>query len=255
MTSGLARALSLFTIVPVRAGREMTAAEAARAVLWLPVIGAVLGGVSGLPSVAVRHWQPHASAVGAVISVALLVVLTRALHLDGLADTADGLGSRASAERALQIMRQSDIGPFGVVTVVLILGAEIASVAVFPGNAWGPCAAFAVAGATGRLAVVHAALRQVRPARPDGFGALVAGSVSATAAIAVSIVVLGAGAGLAAWTGANPVWWAATQAVALAAAWLLRVHATRRFGGMTGDVFGALIEIGSAITLVGLTLR
>ncbi len=255
MISGLARALSLFTIVPVRVEHKVSAGQAVGAVLWLPVIGAALGGVSGLPAVAVRHWEPHASAVGAVISVALLVVLTRALHVDGLADTADGLGSRAPAERALQIMRQSDIGPFGVVTIVLILGADIASLAVLPGNDWAPCAALALAGATGRLAVVHAALWPLRPARPDGFGALVAGSVSAPAATAVSILALGAGFGLAEWSGANPVWWPATQIVALATAWLLRVHTTRRFGGTTGDVFGALIEIGTAITLVGLALR
>src|SRR5260370_12564885 len=116
------RSASLFTIVPVRAdAAALRPGEGVAALLWLPAIGVVAGAAAGLPAGAVRQWAPHATLLGAVLAIAVLAVLTRCLHLDGLADTADGLGSRAPADRALEIMRKSDLAPFGVVTLILPL--------------------------------------------------------------------------------------------------------------------------------------
>ncbi len=252
--SGLVRALSLFTIAPVRAPAAVTRADAARSLAWLPVIGLGLGALAGLPGTVVRQWAPQALLVGAVVGVAVLGGLTRGLHLDGLADTADGLGSRAPAERALAIMRQSDIGPFGVVTLVLVLMLDIAAIAELPAGVWTPVAALATAAATGRVAVLHAAVPAVPSARPGGFGALVAGSVPIAAAVGQTAGVLAVGAGLAASVGADPGGWVVAQAAALALTLGLRLHTTRRFGGVTGDVFGALVECATAVTLVGIAL-
>lgn len=251
-------ALGLFTVVPVPARPSLDPAAARRAVRWLPLLGAGLGAVAALPLVAIIEWAPQATLVGAGLAVALLALATRGLHLDGLADTADGLGSRAPAERALAIMRQSDIGPFGVVTLVLVLLLDVAAVAAVAAFAalhdstWTPCAALAVAAATGRLAVVHAA--GTRPARPDGFGALVHGGGRVVPAV-LTVATLAAGAGLALAVGASWWWWLGAQVVALLVAAALRAHTTRRFGGTTGDVFGALVETATAVTLVGLCLR
>jgi adenosylcobinamide-GDP ribazoletransferase len=195
-----------------------------------------------------------AGLIAALLGVATLAVLTRGLHLDGLADTADGLGSRASAERALEIMRRSDIGPFGVVTVVFIIGLDVAAVAQLTGNQWHACAALATAAATGRLAVVHAALRGVPSARPTGFGAIVAGSVATPAALVEMGGVLGFGAAMAGLCDESVWKWVLAQGAALAVAYAVRLHTTRRFGGVTGDVFGALVEIATATTLVGIAL-
>ena len=103
------RSASLFTILPVRGGvaTQLAPGDGVGALLWLPVLGAVLGATAALPDVAIRQWAPHAGPLGAVLSVAALAVMTRCLHLDGLADTTDGLASRAPAERALEIMRKS----------------------------------------------------------------------------------------------------------------------------------------------------
>jgi adenosylcobinamide-GDP ribazoletransferase len=251
-------ALALFTIVPVTDRRELTRARAVAALRWLPLLGAALGAVAGLPLAAVREWAPHAELVGDVLAVATLALLTRGLHLDGLADTADGLTSWTPAGDALRIMRRSDIGPFGVLAIVLVLLLDVAALAATAGPAhaasWRPVAALSVAAATGRLAVLLAAHRRVPSARPDGFGAFVAGSVPTSVAGAATVAVLGYGAGLAAAVGSSVVAWTVAQAAALlVAAGCLR-HVVRRLGGVTGDVFGALVEVGTVLTLVGIAL-
>jgi len=245
-------ALALFTVVPVRDTTALTRDRAVAALRWFPLIGAALGAVAALPLAAVRAWASHATLLGAVLAVALLALLSRGLHLDGLADTADGLASHAPAERALQIMRRSDIGPFGVLAIVFAVLVDVAALAALGGSSWRPVAALAVAAATGRLAVLHAAHRRVPSARTEGFGAWVAGSVSTRVAVLETAVVLGGTAGLAVAVDAGIVGWLLACAGALVVTAAVRWHVTRRLGGVTGDVFGALVEIGTALTLTGL---
>jgi adenosylcobinamide-GDP ribazoletransferase len=247
-------ALALFTVVPVRDATLLTRERAVGALRWFPLVGAALGATAALPLAAIRAWAPHATLLGAVLAVALLAMLSRGLHLDGLADTADGLAAHAPAERALEIMRRSDIGPFGVLAILVALLVDVAALVALGGSSWRPVAALAVAAATGRLAALHAAHRRVPSARADGFGAWVAGSVSTPVAALETVVVLGGTAGLAAAVGAGIAGWllAATGALVVTAA--VRWHITRRLGGVTGDVFGALVEMGTALTLTGLAL-
>jgi adenosylcobinamide-GDP ribazoletransferase len=245
----------LFTALPVGDGdTQLGPGDGIAALLWLPAVGAVLGAAAGVPAGAIRQWAPHAGLVGAVLAVAALALLTRCLHLDGLADTADGLGSRAPAERALEIMRKSDIGPFGVVTLAFVLLADIAAVGSARGGPWTPVAALAIAAATGRVAAVQAAMRGVPAARSSGFGTLVADGISTGAVAAWTIGVLGLGALVAGVAGINVIAVVVAQLAALAVAWGLRAHAGRRLGGMTGDVFGALIETATAVVLIGVAL-
>jgi adenosylcobinamide-GDP ribazoletransferase len=247
--------VSLFTIFPVRTrAAELGPGDGVAALLWLPAVGAALGAAAGLPATAIRQWAPHANGLGALLAVAALAMATRCLHLDGLADTADGLGSRAPAERALEIMRKSDIGPFGVVTLVLVLLADVIAVSALPGGPWTPMAVLAVAAMTGRVVAVQAAMRGVKAARTSGFGVLVADGVAPGAVAAWTVGALVAGAFIAAAAGLGIIWVVACQGVAMGAGWLLRAHAGRRLGGMTGDVFGALIETATVVALIGVAL-
>jgi adenosylcobinamide-GDP ribazoletransferase len=252
--NGATGALGLFTVIPVSGKQQLTRPHARAALRWFPAVGAALGAAAALPAAAAVKWAPQAMPVGAVLAVALLALLTRGLHLDGLADTLDGLGSRAPADRALEIMRRSDIGPFGVLAIVFVVLLDVASLVSLDATVWRPVAALAVAAATGRLAVRFAAHRRVPSARASGFGAFVAGSVSTTVLVVATAVVLGGGALLAWSVDATVIGWPVAQAVALMAAVGFRVHTTRRFGGVTGDVFGALVEIGTALTLAGLAV-
>jgi adenosylcobinamide-GDP ribazoletransferase len=255
MNSRLARSISMFTIVPVRVDVDLQPGDGAGALLWLPAVGAFVGAAAALPAAGISEWAPHANLLGAVLAIALLALLTRCLHLDGLADTADGLGSGAPAARALEIMRQSDIGPFGVVVLIVVLGADVAALGCLQGGPWTPIGVLAIAAATGRVAAVHAAVRGVRPARASGFGSIVADHVPIPAAVGWTAGVLGLGAAVAVGLSIPVGWILVPQIIALAAAHLLRLHVVRRLGGVTGDVFGALIESATAVTLIGVALR
>lgn len=247
-------ALALFTVLPVRARPALTRDAATAALRWLPVVGLAVGALAALPLTATRAWAPHATLLGTALTLVALALLTRGLHLDGLADTADGLGAHATPERALEIMHRSDIGPFGVLAIVLVLAVDGAALVALDGGAWRPVAALAVAAATGRLAVVHASHRRIPAALPTGFGAYVAGSANTGLLVLGTGAVLGLGVGLAAATDASLLAWPLSQVGALALAAAFRWHVSRRIGGVSGDVFGALVELATAATLVGIAL-
>jgi len=244
-------ALSWLTVLPVRGPADVDRRVAASAIRWAPVPGLLLGGASAAVLYGlVRLGVPPRLA--ALLVLAGTALGTRGMHLDGLADTADGLASRAPAERALEIMRRSDIGPFGVLAIVLAVLIDVTALAAVDGSSWRPVAALAVAAGTGRLAVLHAAHPRVPSARTSGFGAYVAGSVSTPVATFETVVVLGSTTGLAAVVHASVLGWPVASAAALVVVGGVRWHTTRRLGGVTGDVFGALVEIGTALTLTGL---
>ena len=247
-------ALSLFTVIPAGAGGDLGEGAAARAVFWLPVIGAGLGlaGGGAMVFVAAGAVSPERQLLGAALAILLLALLTGGLHLDGLADTADGLGSRRPAGQALEIMRRPDAGPFGVAALVLVLLVQVCALASLPrGQA---AAGLVLAAVTSRVAVVLAT--GAPPARPSGFGALVAGRTSGAGRATTLAALLGAVvAGGLVLGGVPAVARGLLAAVAgLAVAGLLRRAARRRLGGMTGDVFGAIAELSTATVLLVLVL-
>ncbi|MEU7746923.1 adenosylcobinamide-GDP ribazoletransferase [Nonomuraea sp. NPDC049158] len=235
---GVRFAIGTLSVFPVRVTR-VDRQVAGRAMVLAPVVGLVLGAVACLPLL-----LPGPPLLGAALTVGLLAVLTRGLHLDGLADLADGLGSGKPAPQALDIMKKSDIGPFGVITLVLTLLIQVTAL-----SGLGP-AALVAACVTGRLALTWACRSAVPAARPDGLGALVAGTVRPGAAWAATALTLVAAAGLGLVAGQRMVYILPLGVVAgLAAALLLLRHARRRLGGVTGDVLGALVETATATTL------
>ncbi|MEU9475130.1 adenosylcobinamide-GDP ribazoletransferase [Streptomyces sp. NPDC048191] len=251
---GLRFAFGTLTVLPVRV-RRWDRGAARGGMLAAPLAGLVVGAcAAGLGLLLLLLGA--GPVLAAVASVAVPAALTRGLHLDGLADTADGLGSGKPAEDALRIMKQSDIGPFGVITLVLVLLAQVAVLAQLYGDswAWGALAAVVSAG-TSRLALTLTARTGVPAARPEGLGAAVAGVVPVPGALAVAAAFT---IGSAAWgTVLGPygaVHAAAAVLVALGAAELLLRRCVRRFGGVTGDVFGALEETAATTALIVLAL-
>jgi adenosylcobinamide-GDP ribazoletransferase len=202
---------------------------------------------------ALRDVFPSGVLLPSVIAVALAALLTRGLHLDGLADTVDGLGCYGGPERALAVMRAPDVGPFGVAAVVLVLLLDVAAIAESQ-SAGRATAALLVAFCTGRLAVPWACTPRTPSARPDGLGALVSGTTSARTVALLTVGIACAAGILGSVVGNHPAE-GAVRAVAavvlpLALAHLLRAHAVRRFGGVTGDVLGALVEVTTAASLL-----
>ena len=252
-SDGLRLGFSTLTAFPVGPPASVDRGTAGRAMVLAPAVGLTVGGLAGGVAALAAQWTRSPLAAG-VAAVATLAAATRALHLDGLADTADGLGSARPAADALRIMKASDIGPFGVVALVLALLAQVALVADAWGlhGAWYGAALLATAAMAGRLAVTWACRGGVPSARPDGLGAWVAGSVGRGTLIGASLAGLGVATGLGALAGAAGTLylWPLAVALGVAASGILLRHAVRRFGGITGDVLGALVETAFTAALV-----
>jgi adenosylcobinamide-GDP ribazoletransferase len=259
--SGLRLSVTLLTVIPLRDPvREPGRAAAAAAMAWAPAVGLLLGVVAAAVLVVADHPLGAGSLTAAGLAVATLALLTRGLHLDGLADLTDGLGSGRPAPVALDIMRRSDIGPFGTVTLILTLLIQVA--AVSHAETSGPgrgAAALITAVVTGRLALTWACRRGVPAARPDGLGALVAGTVRPVIPVALTLAAVAAAAGavvISATLTDEPLGWTLPLAIVagLAAAFVLLRQSTRRLGGITGDVLGALAEVATTVAVVVATM-
>jgi adenosylcobinamide-GDP ribazoletransferase len=269
--TGLRLSVTLLTVIPWREAQaaepntEMAGnpappalprATVAAAMAWAPGVGLLLGVIASAVLLVADHPLGAGPLTAAGLAIALLALLSRGLHLDGLADLADGLASGKPAPAALDIMRRSDIGPLGTVTLILTLLIQVAALsqAESAGHGRGPAALIAAV-VTGRLALTWACRRGVPAARPDGLGALVAESIrpaipaaitvatlaAAVAAVAISAVVVG-----------EPLGWTLPLAVlaGLGAGFAVQQHAVRRLSGITGDVLGALVEVATTVTLV-----
>jgi len=241
--AGARLAVTTLTVLPLKGGRVDRAA-AAWAMGFAPAVGALLGGVLAALLWALRSMGAPAL-VAAAVAVAAAALLTRGMHLDGLADTFDALGSYRRGDAALEVMKKSDIGPFGVAAIAFALLIQTAALAGIASLG------VLVAWTAGRLAITVACSRGVPAARPEGLGALVAGTVPrlATALIAAVVVVAAAAA-----TPGRPWQGPAAVVASLAVVLALLRHCVRRFGGITGDVLGAVAEVGTTVALVGLSL-
>lgn len=237
---GVRLAVGTFTRIPVTPPTRVDRRIAGQAMVLAPVVGTVLGAVTGLPLLLMTG-----SALGdllmATVTVTACALITRAMHWDGLADTVDALASNKAATQALEIARRSDVGPMGVLAIVLVALLQITGLAAVAS----PMTAFGVwvlACLVGRLGVMIACREGVPSARPDGLGAAVAGSVQGWKVVALcallSVVVVG-GVVLA-------QWWIAATVAGLLATWRIVHLAKVRLGGITGDVLGAIVESSTA---------
>jgi adenosylcobinamide-GDP ribazoletransferase len=236
------------TAVPVGAPALVDGRTAGRAMLLAPLavvplgilVGAVgwLGVEVGLPQLVV-----------AFLAVGALAAGSRALHWDGLSDTVDGLTASYDAERSLAVMKSGTSGPAGVVATVVVLGVQVTALASLVVSARGAALAGVLVLAS-RSALTITCLSGVPAARTGGLGQPHAGTVAPPLAVLTWVLVAAVTSSVAAWAGFE--WWRGLVAVLLAGAVVaLLVRRTRaRFGGVTGDVYGAAIELSLATLLV-----
>jgi adenosylcobinamide-GDP ribazoletransferase len=190
-------------------------------------------------------------AVG-ILAVGTLAAGSRAIHWDGLSDTADGLTASYDAERSLAVMKSGTSGPAGVIATFVVAGVQAASLASLFATGRGAVLA-GVLVCVSRVALTITCLRGVPAARADGLGQPHSGTVSPLAAVLSWLVAAVLVALLAGWVGL-PAWRGAVAAVLAALVVVVLVRrAVRRFTGVTGDVFGAAIELALATVLVSLT--
>jgi adenosylcobinamide-GDP ribazoletransferase len=228
---------------PVRVDRSVARIAmiaAPLAVLPIAVVAAAVG--------AVAHLAELPALPCAVLIIGTFALGTRGLHLDGLADTADGLTAGYDRDRALEVMHRGDTGPAGAAALVLVLLLQVTTAAAVLVRPWGLMAAIVLL-CLARSSLLISCLRGIPAARP-GLGATVAGVVSPPAAVICGCSAAALAAGSSALSG-RP-WWQGVAGVLLAGAAVtaLVLRCRGRFGGITGDVLGAGIECAAAALLL-----
>ena len=253
-------AFGTLTAVPVAPPTSLAPPTPGRAMALAPLAGLVPGLAAAAP-VWLGLRLGLSSSVLAVIAIGVFALTTRGLHLDGLADTADGLAASYDRVRALEVMRRGDTGPTGLAAVVLVLLLQVTALAQVlafaaqrsPAGAAGQvraCVVLIAVTVAARVAIPMACARGIPPARPEGLGATVAGSVGRITlglVVAASAVACSLGGWIAGYA-----WWAGPLAVVavVATTALLVQRAVHRFGGITGDVIGAAVELGTAAAIL-----
>lgn len=241
ITGDLMVALGFYTCLPFQHNRANFEEELAPASWAAPIAGVVVGAIGAL-----AYGLAHAAGLGplpaAGLAIVATLVVTGALHEDGLADTADAFGAGATPQTRLAIMRDSRIGTFGACALILSIGLRWAAVA----SLVGPTRAAAA------LIAAHAAARAmppllmwlIPPARPDGLSATAglppAESVAVAALLGLAALLLGLGF-------RNGLITAALLAACLLG---IRELALNKIGGQTGDVLGALEQVSEIVVLL-----
>jgi adenosylcobinamide-GDP ribazoletransferase len=229
-------AFGLMTTLPVRLPDDWSAGDSGRASVWYPFVGLVIGALTWLA------WQGTMLVfppfVAGMITLIVWVLLTGGLHLDGLADCCDGLFVSAQPERRLEIMKDPHVGAFGVIGLILVL---LLKAAVISSLASASSFGILLAASLARWCILPAGMLPL--ARPSGMGADFAAGfrrsfIAWGAIIPIALaVLLGVSGVISALTG-------------LGAAALVLWLAQSRIGGVTGDVFGMLVEIVEIVVLI-----
>jgi len=249
LTDGLRLAVGTLTVVPVPPPRSVGRRAAAVAMLFAPAavlpVAAVAAGVV---------WAADAAdaspLLGSVLAVAALALGSGVLHLDGLADTADGMAVPGDRQRRLEVMRRGDVGPAGAVALVAVLLIDVSALSglLAREDAATVALTFGLAVLASRATLGITCARGVPAARGDGLGRGVAGTVPVAGAVAV-LAMVAVLAGLAdGWHGVAGV------GSAVVAVGVVVLVARRRLGGVTGDVLGAGVEVALAAYLVAQVL-
>ena len=243
MTRGLALAVGFLTRLPVPAV-DPDPIAVGRSLAWYPLVGALIGALLAGAVALLGFFLPAAPGVTAVLVVALWVRVTGGLHLDGLADTADAAAAGGDRARRLAVLQDPRAGPAGVVAIVLVLLAKVAALTQLL-QAGGAMIALVIAPVIGRSLLV-AAFLSTPYVRAGGLGEALArhhDRRACRAGLALTLVGIGVLAGPA----------TALVLVLSNAALLLywRRGAMRDLGGCTGDLAGALVEVGETLTLLG----
>ena len=230
--------------VPARWSQGLDFEHYSRGIVMFPLIGVVLGGLTGLVFMALQPWC--GIPLAALFAVLTLALLTGGFHLDGLADTCDGIFSARRRERMLEIMRDSRLGTHGGLALIFVLLAKVLVASELALRGTPMLAALAAACVAGRGTAVLLMYRH-RYAREEGLGNVFIGKVTGRQ----TAVTLGLAAILAAvlLPGMRGV---AALVVTMVAIFILGQLLKRTLGGQTGDTLGAAIELGELIFLLAL---
>lgn len=252
MRDALRLAFGTLTVLPTRPPADVDDAVARGAMVMAPLAVLPLAVVWAVGHVATLIVSVPVLLVAAVV-IAATALYSRGLHLDGLADTADGLSASHDRERVLAVMKRGDVGPSGAAALVLVLVIQAVALGSLLASTAGTALAV-IALVASRHCLAWGCWSRVPTARPTGLGATVGGTVRTPVLVATTTVVLVLAAGAGRVLGA--AWYAGPLVVVvglLGTGSVLRT-AIRRVGGVTGDVLGACVEVSLTVALVAATV-
>jgi len=234
--------LMFLTRIPVPGGLALSHPSLANACRFFPVIGGLVGVIGAIVLAAVDQLGLP-QGVSVLLAIAAMVMVTGGLHEDGLSDTADGLGGGSNKDRRLEIMRDSRVGAFGVIALVLIIGLKLAGLAAL---AIGPAALALFAGAVISRGILPLFMRYLPPAKDDGLSADAGRPSFSKVALSLAITLVVAFIGLGFWL---------TIVVAIDVALVtgaMSLWVKVKIGGQTGDILGALQQLGEISVILTL---
>lgn len=243
MMDGLILALQFFTRIPIKKEVSFQGKSIASSLFFLPLIGLAMGMISAAPILLLSE---HSKWIAAMLSVLSIAIMTGGLHMDGLADTFDGFLSGRGKDRVMEIMKDSTLGAFGAVALIFLISAKVIAVGELPEEFW---VGIPLSLANARL-VAGYVISTKRNAREDGLGALFKSSAAGRNVLLSGLILVGITFFL------NPVYLMPLAGCFIVGE-LLSAWANSIIDGMTGDVYGAVIEICEVASLIlfwGVTL-
>ncbi len=239
--------IQFMTRYPIPVQVEFTAERFVDGMRWMPLVGLLVALPAAGAFLLAEGWLGRELA--AMVAVVVLILVTGGLHLDGIADTVDGLFSYRSRERMLAIMRDSTLGTNGVIAVVLAILVRYLLLTSIPGR--GALLTVLTAPVLGRMALTWHAASAPYAREERGIGDFVnqTGMSQAAAATLASLAIVGLTLALAGLSpGPAALVTVALHVPAIGLAVLFAAYCTRRLGGITGDTIGASIELAETLS-------
>ena len=233
-------ALGFLTIIPLPLNREVRPVDMGRSMACFPLAGAIIGGILAGMSAVLSTVLPRS--VADFILIAALALITGGLHLDGLADTFDGLYGGKTREEALAIMKDSRVGAIGVVSLIFVIILKYITLLSVPAGL--KYTALVVMPALSRWSMVLAAYLSGYARPTGGTGRDFIETVSPMSLLIATAFALITGIGGLEWKGGLIILWIG----GLTIIWVIYFH--RRLGGVTGDTLGAINEVNEAMVLL-----
>ncbi|MBK20219.1 MAG: adenosylcobinamide-GDP ribazoletransferase [Rhodospirillaceae bacterium] len=239
--------LGLLTRLPVDSKHDEPAADVSAACKWFPVIGVMIGALSGA-ALFIGDILELPDSVSALLAISAVIILTGAMHEDGLADVADGFGGGRDKKHKLEIMRDSRLGVYGTIALILDVAFRWALITQLLSFGWIFATACLIAsGASSRLVVISL-MKSLTAARQDGLGASAGIPDNNSILIAILFTVIAL-----LLTKDTLLFLSIAISVPIAAG-LLHYLANNQIGGQTGDVLGAGQRLGEVLALTSMVV-
>ena len=233
-------ALRFLTVFRIPGGRIETATDMGRSTVWFPVVGLIIGGILALFNWIFSRFLP--TAVTSALTIVLLVIITGAMHLDGFADTCDGLAGNKPAEERWKVMHDSRAGAFGVTGLILLLLVKFVLLNSIPQTNIVPV--LVVMPVIGRWTMVYAIVMYPY-ARNEGLGKAFKDGVTRSRLVIATMITLGISIFLAWWADLDYYYLVGFGIMVIISLTIITIseYFRRKFAGLTGDTYGAINEL------------